>query len=97
VVVETPLSQIILNERIAYPSSEAGYIRIDIPNPTNGLPHLITLWNRLVNDATLNLMPSMRLGRYLDAVNLNITSSGVQLGARIPKATKASVLECVYV
>jgi Ca2+-binding RTX toxin-like protein len=91
VVVETPLSQIILNERIAYPSSEAGYIRIDIPNPTNGLPHLTTLWNRLVNDATLNLMPSMRLGRYLDAVNLNITASGVQFDFTAMNALVAQV------
>jgi Ca2+-binding RTX toxin-like protein len=91
VVVETPLSQIILNERIAYPSSEAGYIRIDIPNPTNGLPHLTTLWNRLVNDATLNLMPSMRLGKYLDAVNLNITASGVQFDFTAMNALVAQV------
>jgi hypothetical protein len=68
VVVETPWSQIILNEHIAYPSSAAGYIRIDIPNPTNGLSHLTMLWSRLVNDATMNLTPSMRLGTYLDAV-----------------------------
>ena len=79
VEVWVPLSQIIFENRNAFMSSQAGYIRVNIPAPPSGMPHVETLWNRLVDDATNNLMPMLRLSKYIDMVDLTIDATGVAL------------------
>lgn len=78
VEVWVPLSQIIYENRNAFVSSQVGYIRVSIPQPSNGLPHVTAIWSRLVDDATVSLMPTLRLAKYIEAVTLNITDQGVQ-------------------
>ncbi len=91
VEVWVPLSQIILENRNAFVSSQAGYIRVNIPSPTSGMPHIEMLWDRLVQDATANLMPSLRLGKYLDMVDLNISATGISYDfARLNAALAAA-------
>ena len=75
--VWVPLSQIIYENRNAFASNQAGYIRINIPAPLTGTPHLDTLWNRLIDDAASNLLPSLRLSAYIDMVDLNFTETGM--------------------
>jgi hypothetical protein len=75
--VTVPLSQIIYENRNAFISTQLGYIRVNIPVPSSGTAHLDTLWNRLVDNATENLLPALRLSPYLDLVNLNITDAGI--------------------
>ena len=72
-----PFSQIIFENRNAQPSSQAGYIHVTIPSPPAGLPHVDTLWNRLIDDASNNMMPTLRLSKYLDMVDLTISGTGV--------------------
>jgi hypothetical protein len=57
VEVWVPFSQLIRENRNAFMSSEAGYIRVNIPVPPSGMAHIDTLWSRIVNDAALNLLP----------------------------------------
>lgn len=71
IVVEVPLSQLLAQERNAVSSSEAGYIRVTIPQPPVGMPHIDTLWNRLVDDASANLLPALRLAKYAGLVDIN--------------------------
>jgi Ca2+-binding RTX toxin-like protein len=78
VEVWVPLSQVIAGNRIAVPANEQGYIRVTIPAPLVGEPHITGLWTRLVDDATDNLLPTLRLAKYLDTVNLNITEQGME-------------------
>ncbi|WP_374490451.1 beta strand repeat-containing protein, partial [Zoogloea sp.] len=78
VEVSVPLSQIIYENRNAFMSSQSGYIRVNIPTPPSGLPHVETLWNRLVDDASNNLMPTLRLGSYLELLDLQIDATGVR-------------------
>jgi Ca2+-binding RTX toxin-like protein len=91
VEVYVPLSQVIASQRVAVLADEAGYIRVIVPPPVAGEPHITTLWNRLVDDATTNLMPSLRLSKYLDAVNLNINDLGVQFDFSAMDAMIAAV------
>jgi Ca2+-binding RTX toxin-like protein len=79
VEVSVPLSQILFENRNASLSSQEGYIRVTIPSPASGMLHVETLWNRLVDDATDNLMPTLRLSKYLDMVELSISEIGVAL------------------
>ena len=79
VVVEVPLSILLAQERNAVQSSESGYIRVTMPQPPIGVPHLDTLWNRLVDDAADNLMPTLRLAKYVDLVDVNFSADGVAL------------------
>ena len=92
VVVSEPLSQIIAERRSAAPAAEAGYIVVTIPTPPVGQPHITTLWNRLVDDAGYNLMPSLRLQPYLDAVELGITDKGVSFDFSAMDSMVASVM-----
>ncbi len=73
-----PFSQIIYENRNAFMSSQDGYIRVNIPVPLNGVSHIETLWNRVVDDASDNLMPSLRLSKYIEMIDLNIGLSGVE-------------------
>ena len=75
--VWVPLTQLLYENRNAFMSSESGYILVTIPTPLGGTTHIDTLWDRLVDDAVINLMPSLRLSKYLDLVDLNITEAGV--------------------
>jgi len=77
--VETwvPLTQIIFQNRNGFASTQEGYIRVNIPTPLFGVGHVETLWNRLVDDATSNLLPSVRLSKYLDMIDLNVGDFGV--------------------
>ena len=98
VEVWVPLSQIIHENRNAFLSSQAGYVRVTIPAPPSGAPHVETLWNRLVDDASNNLMPTLRLSKYIDLVDLNIGSDGItcdvsRLNAALTAASTTSVLE----
>jgi Ca2+-binding RTX toxin-like protein len=78
VTVLVPLSQIMYENRNAQLSSQSGYIRVTIPAPlNNGTPHVETLWSRLADDAIANLMPALRLGKYVEQVDLNITDTSV--------------------
>lgn len=77
VEVWVPLSQLIYENRNAVISSQAGYIRVTIPTPPSGMAHVETLWNRLVDDATTNLLLPLRLSKYFDLVEMNITDAGV--------------------
>jgi len=80
VQVSVPLSEVIRDNRIAMPSSEQGYIVVTVPTPVGGgMPHLQMLWERLVDDASSNLMPGMWLEKYLDMVQLSVTDAGVAL------------------
>lgn len=72
VEVWVPFSRIMSEARNAFPSTQDGYILVNIPVPPSGMPHVDTLWNRLVDDATTNLMPALRLSKYIDMVDLNI-------------------------
>ena len=91
VEVWAPLSQIIAERRIATPSSVVGYVLVSIPAPAAGEPHIATLWARLLDDATTNLMPTLRLAKYMDAVNLNITDQGVKFDFGAMDAAVAAV------
>jgi len=75
--VWVPLSQIMYEHRNAVVSSENGYIRVTIATPPSGMPHVETLWNRLVDDASTNLLLPLRLSKYFDLVDLNITDSEI--------------------
>ncbi|MFM2275239.1 MAG: hypothetical protein RL211_1111, partial [Pseudomonadota bacterium] len=81
VPVETwvPLSQVIYENRNAMVSAQSGYLRVTVPAPVNGAAHVDTLWTRLTNDAMANLMSTLRLGQYVDQVDLNITETNVTL------------------
>ncbi len=79
VEVVVPLSQLIAEQRngvLLYDD----YIRVTIPPMPNGVSYFENLWDRLVDDATNNLMPSLRLSQYLDLVDLNISATGVTVG-----------------
>ncbi|WP_094160434.1 calcium-binding protein [Thiomonas delicata] len=76
VVAWVPLSQILYENQNAFVTSQPGYLRVNIPTPAGGLPPIETLWNRLVDDATSNLLPSLRLSKYLDMLDLNVSESG---------------------
>ena len=91
VEVWVPLSQVIAERRIAVPANEAGYIRVTLPTTTTGEGHITSLWSRLVDDATENLLPTLRLAKYVDAVNLNITEQGVEFDFSAMDAMVAEV------
>ncbi len=98
VEVWVPLSQIIYENRNAFLSSQEGYIRVNIPAPLGGVSHIETLWNRVVDDATNNLMPSLRLSKYIEMIDLKIGSNGVEfdfgrLNEGLNAASASSVLE----
>jgi Ca2+-binding RTX toxin-like protein len=77
VEVWVPLTQVIRENRIAQQAAEAGYILVTIPTPKTGAAHAETLWKRLIDDATSNLMPTLRLSKYVDMVDLSITDTGI--------------------
>ncbi|WP_322835870.1 calcium-binding protein, partial [Verminephrobacter aporrectodeae] len=80
VTVDMPLSHAIRDNRVALPASDAGYIVVTVPEPINGgTPHIQRLWNRLLDDASNNLMPAMRLSKYLDMVQVNVLDSGAEV------------------
>ena len=61
VEVNMPFSQILADHRYAAMASQPGYILINIPSPPAGTPHATALWNRLVDDASANMLPALRL------------------------------------
>lgn len=79
VEVEMSLMDIMFQNRNAVQSSQSGYIRVTIPTPTSGQPQVDYLWNRMLDDAQANLMPSLRLGKYVDMVDLSITDTAISL------------------
>ena len=98
--VETwvPLTQIIFQNRNGFASTQDGYIRVNIPTPLFGVGHVETLWNRLVDDATSNLLPSVRLSKYLDMIDLNVGDFGVnfdfgRLNAALATESASSAFE----
>ena len=98
VEVWVPLSQIINENRNAFMSSQEGYIRVTIAAPLSGMAHVDTLWSRLVDDATNNLLPVLRLSQYTDLIDINITDSGItlnfdQMNASLADAATASAYE----
>ncbi|MHA6908105.1 calcium-binding protein [Ralstonia pseudosolanacearum] len=98
VEVWVPLSQIIYENRNGFVSNQPGYIRVNIPTPPSGLSHIETLWNRLVDDVTNNLMPALRLSKYIDLIDLNFGTNGVSYGfsrlnAELAKASAANLHE----
>ncbi|MFA7318932.1 MAG: hypothetical protein WC029_15520, partial [Sulfuricella sp.] len=99
VEVWVPLSQIIHENRNAFMSSQEGYIRVDIPSPPSGMSHVETLWNRLVDDATSNLMTPLRLWKYLDMVDLvsfdatSVHADFIRLNASLTAASTANTHE----
>lgn len=72
-----PLTMIINQTQNGFLSNEPGYIRVNIPLPTTGTPQIESLWNRLVEDLSNNLMPSLYLQKYLDLIEMNVTDTGV--------------------
>src|SRR5690606_9312129 len=58
VPTSVPFSTYIAENRIAQPSSQVGYVRIDLPDLSSVTP-IDSLWDRLVSDAAENLMPSL--------------------------------------
>ncbi|MGD7111095.1 calcium-binding protein [Ralstonia pseudosolanacearum] len=98
VEVWVPLSQIIYENRNGFASSQPGYIRVNIPTPHSGTAHIDTLWNRLVDDVTNNWMPALRLSKYLDLVDLNISADSIshdfsRLNAALDQASAADLHE----
>ncbi|WP_412770172.1 calcium-binding protein [Ralstonia pseudosolanacearum] len=98
VEVWVPLSRIIYENRNGFVSSQSGYIRVNIPTPPSGMAHVDTLWNRLVDDVTNNWMPTLRLSKYLNLVDLNFGSDSVshdfsRLNAELAKASAANLHE----
>ncbi len=98
VEVWIPLSQLIYENRNAVMSSQSGYIRVTIPAPLSGMAHAESLWNRLVDDASKNLMQPLRLSQYVDKVDLNISALGIsfdfsRLNAALLAASTANVHE----
>ncbi|MBV7431697.1 RTX toxin, partial [Acidovorax sp. sif0715] len=79
VTVDTPLSQVIQEKAHGLPASVPGYRIVVIPPPLVGKPHIEMLWDRLVEDASKNMMPSVRLSQYADMVQLNVSEAGVEL------------------
>jgi Ca2+-binding RTX toxin-like protein len=92
VEVQVPLSQILYENRNAQLSTQSGYIRVTIPAPSSGTPHIETLWSRLTDDAVANLMPALRLGKYVDQIDLNITETGITFDFSRMDASVDSVL-----
>ncbi len=78
--VWVPLSQVIAEQRNGVLSSQSGYIRVTIPPMPGGMSYFESFWQRLVNDSTNNLMPSLRLSQYFDLVSLNISATGITVG-----------------
>ena len=72
---------------------------VTVPTPVGGgVPHIDMLWKRLVDDATNNLMPSMRLSKYMDMVQLNVSETGIaldfsQMNAALAAASAADAHE----
>ena len=58
-----------------------GYKVVYIPSPLQPItkPYIDFLWDRLVEDATRNLLPSLRLSQYADLVQVNVSETGVDL------------------
>jgi Ca2+-binding RTX toxin-like protein len=79
VTVDMPLSQVIQERAYGKEASLPGYRIVVIPEPISGMPHIDMLWKRLVEDATRNLMPALRLSQYADMVQLNVSEAGVDL------------------
>jgi hypothetical protein len=79
VTVDTPLSQVIQEKAHGLQASVPGYRIVVIPPPLVGKPHIEMLWDRLVEDASKNMMPSVRLSQYADMVQLNVSEAGVEL------------------
>jgi Ca2+-binding RTX toxin-like protein len=98
VEVWVPFTRIMEENRNGFLSSQIGYIRAAIPEPPSGLRHIETLWKRLVDDASHNLIPEMRLSKYLDMVDLTFGASSVgydfgRVNASLAAASAASVFE----
>ena len=89
--VTVPLTRIFYENRNGYMASREGYIVVSIPTPPTGMPHVQTLWNRLVDDASTNLMPTLRLANYFDSIDLNIDTGGVSFDFRRMDAKVAAV------
>lgn len=75
----TSLTEIIQDSQNAIMSSEPGYIRLNLAIFPFGIPHIDYLWNRLVDDATRNLMPSLYLSKYISSIDFNVSNSDITI------------------
>lgn len=94
-----PLSEIMKIDAYAEWANVPGYKVVVIPPPEGGgKSHIDMLWDRLVEDATRNLLPSLRLSEYADKVQLTVSDTGVgidfsQLNAALDAASAANAQE----
>ena len=63
-------------DKVGTPSTQEGYIRVSPPLANTG-DVVGPMWTRLLDDATANLMDTMRLDDYLDKVTLNVSGGQV--------------------
>ena len=80
VTVDVPLSEVMKLDAYAPKANYPGYKIVVVPEPIDGgKPHIDMLWDRLVAEASMNMMPSMRLNEYSDMVQLSVSDAGVAL------------------
>ena len=80
VTVDVPLSEVMKLDAYAPKANYPGYKIVVVPEPINGgKSHIDMLWDRLVAEASMNMMPSMRLNEYSDMVQLSVSDTGVAL------------------
>ncbi|MCB1989811.1 MAG: RTX toxin, partial [Burkholderiaceae bacterium] len=97
---DVPLSEVMKLDAYATPGGYPGYKVVHIPAPRKPgtKPYIDMLWDRLVADASKNMMPSMRLSQYADMVQLNVSATGVgldfsQMDAALDAASAADAYE----
>ncbi len=73
---QRPFTWLLQRHRIAWPSSEAGYIRVRLPADPQGLGYSQQLWDRLVADAARNLAPATRLAPYTERLRFEVSEAG---------------------
>ena len=78
---DVPLSEVMKLDAYAPPGGMPGYKVVHIPAPRKPgtKPYIDMLWDRLVADASQNMMPSTRLSQYADMVQLNVSAAGLAL------------------
>lgn len=74
---DLPLTVFINQTQNGVLSSEPGFIRVNLPQTTAGMPQIEDLWNRLVDDVSANFMPALYLEKYLNLIEVNMSETGI--------------------
>lgn len=94
---DLPLTVFINQTQNGMLSSESGFIRVNIPQPTTGTPQIEALWNRLVDDVSHNFMPALYLDKYLNLIEVNVSETGVNFNFEPLKQTlNMAIKENIY-